>query len=219
MNVGLDHFFDERKLQLARLHRNQTRHHRRHLDTDEPRFIAERRSRERVFRIALDRQTDVQTEVRDVRKRARRIDSLRRQYQKDIFHEVLREALSFLLRQRLVRRDDDAARGQLRQHFFAQAARLFLNERQHAFANHVELFGGRQFTRHRSDFLDGQHLLDARDAHHEKLVEVRSEDREELQLLQRGRRFVSRFFEHAPEEFQLAQITVENRPGKETVWL
>ncbi len=65
-------------------------------------FIAQRRSGERVFRIAFDRETDVETEVRDVRKRASRIDSLRSQHQEDVLHEVLGQAALLVFGKRFV---------------------------------------------------------------------------------------------------------------------
>jgi hypothetical protein len=33
-----------------------------------------------------------------------------------------------------------------------------------------------------------------------------------------GRSLISCFFDHAPEEFQLAQIPVEYRPGEKAFW-
>jgi hypothetical protein len=49
----------------------------------------------------------------------------------------------------------------------------------------------------------------ARDPDHEELVEVRAEDREELDALQQRVGRILRFFQHALLEFQQAELAVD----------
>ena len=60
---GHYHLFNEGKLRLVFVHRDQARHHGRHFYSYKPHLVSERRARECVFRIALDCQTDVETEI------------------------------------------------------------------------------------------------------------------------------------------------------------
>ena len=53
------------------------------------------------------------------------------------------------------------------------------------------------------------------DALHVELIEVRSEDREELEALEQGRTIVERFAEHPSIEFEPAQVTVDPRFTKQ----
>src|SRR6185369_8797589 len=63
VNVRLDHLFDESKFRLTFFDRDQSRHDRRHLDSDKPDLVSEWQPGERVFGIALNRETDIQTQV------------------------------------------------------------------------------------------------------------------------------------------------------------
>ena len=56
-------------------------------------------------------------------------------------------------------------------------------------------------------------VLEAGDAHHEELVEVRRGDRRELEALEQRRRGVGGFFEHALVEREPRQLAVEEQLG------
>ena len=110
--------------------RNQSRNNGRHFYAHESGFIAQRRSGECVFRVTLDGETDVETEIRDVRKRTCRIDSLRRQHQEDVLHEVLRTGCASRL-QKAIRNGamTTPLRLELRKHFVTQTTGLLFDER------------------------------------------------------------------------------------------
>jgi hypothetical protein len=58
-------------------------------------------------------------------------------------------------------------------------------------------------------------FAEARDADHEKLVEIRSEDRQKLHALQERIGLVLGFFQHAGIEFEPAQLAVDEMLGQE----
>src|ERR1051325_3856318 len=98
MDVCLDHLFHEGKLQLPWSDRNKPRHYGRNFYSYKPCLISEWYSGESILGIRLNSQTDVQTKVRNVKKRTSRIHSLRSQHQKNILHEVLGEAAFLIVR-------------------------------------------------------------------------------------------------------------------------
>src|SRR5574338_9374 len=160
MDICLNHLFGQRKLQLILVDRNQARHNRRHFYADKSHLIADWCSSQCVFRITLNRETDVQTQVRDIRKRTRWIDGLRSQHEKDVLLEILSETALFVFGKGYIGGDDNTVRFELREHFVSQTTRVLVDERKHELANHRELFHGRGFTGHWSDILNAEHFLD-----------------------------------------------------------
>ena len=80
-------------------------------------------------------------------------------------------------------------------------------------ANPRQLFDGGQAIRRRARRLRLQLLVQARDANHEKLVQIRAEDGQELQPLEHWPGAIARLIEHALVERKPAELAVEVKLG------
>ncbi len=183
----------------ARVHGDEPRQQRRHLDPGEVLLARGRVGHD-------DRQ--VERQPRDVRERVRRVDGERREHREDLLAEELVQAL-LLARLELVPVDErDALRGERGLHVVGEHARVPRHEVVRALADRVEHLAGRQ-ARRRGDRDARRHAaLEARDAHHEELVQVGREDREEPDALQERLARVLRELEHALVECEPAQLAV-----------
>ncbi len=95
----------------------------------------------------------------------------------------------------------------------APEARLRCREREHALADLAEglLRGAAVRCAHRRSRDDL--VLEARDPHHEELVEDRRDDPAELDALEQRLGRVGGEVEHAPDQVELGQLAVQERRG------
>ena len=82
-------------------------------------------------------------------------------------------------------------------------------------ADRREGFRGSPAVRRQLDHSGADLLHQAGDAHHEELVEVRAEDREELDPFQKRVLLVPCLVEHTALELQQAQLAVDEQRGKQ----
>ena len=150
-----------------------------------------------------------QRQVRDERERVRRVEGQGRQDREHHVLEVGRELLAPLGLDLVPLEDPHARFGQARPEVFGEGPD---RERRVPFddlADHPELLvrGQPVGAAFRDRGLDL--LVQPRDPDHEELVEVRVEDREELDPLEQRPARVERFLEHAPVEGQPRDLPVE----------
>ena len=86
---------------------------------------------------------------------------------------------------------------------------LLVGERVHPFANGPQLFRRGQPVRVGTRLPFGQQQLQAADAHHRELVQVRRRDREELEPFEQRDRRIAGLIQHPLIELQPTQFTIE----------
>ena len=159
-----------------------------------------------------DSQGQVQTQVRDMRKRASRVEGQRRQHRKDSLLEVLGGAPELGLAQIGVVEHEDVF-GRQRGHQLVEALAGLVQHALQFAANGDQLSPRTHAVRadlHRA----GLHLSrKAGDPDHEKFVEVGAKNGEELHALQQRIAFVFGLLEYAPLEGQQAQFTIDVQLG------
>jgi hypothetical protein len=159
----------------------------------------------------LDRQR--QRQVRDVRERVPRIHRQRREDREHLRLEELVDRHPLRRRQLGHPGDRDAVLGERRQQDLLQAAIAARQQRAHARVDRVELLDGGQSV----GLILLRSLRDLapqpRHPDHVELVQVRTEDREELHPLQQRRPLVERLVQDAGVEGEPAQLAVDEERG------
>ena len=156
-----------------------------------------------------DADREVQRQPRDVRERVRRVDGERHQHREDLALEVLGHAGALVVLELVPRDDLDAGIRQRRAHLRCPRVRVTQLKRvrigrdvgEHLLRRAADVRGNGE---PRDDA-----ALQARDAHHEELVEVAREDRQEVGALKHRQRGILGELEHALVESQPAQFAVE----------
>ena len=174
--------------------------HRRHL---EPRELLAARPG------VADADREVEREARDVRERVRGVDGERHQHREDLRLEVLGEPGALVVLELVPRDDLDAGLGQRRAHLRGPGVRVPQLQRVRVGGDVGEHLLRRAADVRRNGEPGDDAALEARDAHHEELVEVAREDREEVRPLEHGKRRILGEFEHALVEREPAQLAVE----------
>ena len=172
----------------------------RHLDAGEP----------LLGRVRVDGEhAEGEREPGDVRERLPGADRERRQHRVDVAREHRLEPLQLLRRALLDRHDLDALGGERRPQLALPELRLPSGQLRDACLDAGERLRG-------GHAVGGAHgepcrllVHQACHAHHEELVEVRREDRAELDALEQRLRLVAREVEHARVELDPRQLAVE----------
>ena len=87
---------------------------------------------------------------------------------------------------------------------------LLFGQLVNSFGDRGERLGWRQAVRvPRSGPIVTNQALEPRDPHHEKLIEVRAEDRQKLDPLEQRHAFVLGFFKHAAIELEPGQFAID----------
>src|SRR6185503_15970368 len=120
-------------------------------------------------------------------------------------------AIAMLVGEARVAEQMDALGGELRQKLVPQARLGLLVELAHAAPNRRQLLGGARAVGRRLHDLRAQLLLQPRDAHHEKLVQVRAEDGEKFHALEQRVTWIARLFEHAALKLERAELAVHEQ--------
>ena len=152
---------------------------------------------------------EVEGEARDVGERMRRVDRERHEHREDLPREVAAQVLALALAELRPRHDPDAGLGEGRLHELLVDDRvplLQLVRLPRDVAQHVERCAT-DIRRHGESGDDA--ALQAGDPHHEELVEVRGEDREEVRSLEHRDAWILGELEHALVEGEPAQLAVE----------
>ena len=180
---------------------DEAREHRRHLEARE--LLAAGLG-------VADADREVEREARDVGERVRGVDRERHQHREDLGLEVLVDTRSRSSSSSCVPGDDlDAGIRQRGPHLRGPGIRVPQLQRVRVGGDVGEhlLRGAADVRRHGEPGDDA--ALEAGDAHHEELVEVAREDREEVRPLEQGQGRILGEFEHALVEGEPAQLAVE----------
>src|SRR5260221_9641840 len=144
-------------------------------------------------------------------KRMSRINRQRCQYWKQDTTEIRLKKLGLFLGN--FRRPDDAHafRHKPRLEIIQEAIVLLLYQTMHTFGNRGQGFHWRQSVRSRNLIAILDSSLESRDAHHEKFIKIRAENRQEFDALKQRHLWVKGFFQHALIEFEPRKFTIEKR--------
>src|SRR5437762_2329183 len=113
--------------------------------------------------------------------------------------------------QPLVRDDPNAGAFEFRQQLISQTVHLPIDERSQLLRYLDQLFGRREAVGREDRHLCLYLLLESRNADHEKLVEVSSEDRQKFYPLQKRTAVIERFIQHTAVELNPAQFIIEEQ--------
>ena len=142
-----------------------------------------------------------------------RVDRERRHHREERPAEVLIQDLG-LLGGHLLRTDDpDALGDEARLDVRQEAPVLLLDERVHALGDGRQGLGRRQPVGGGALVADPDPLLEVGHPDHEELVQVRAEDRQELDALQEGHGRVLGLLQHPPVELEPRQLAVDHALG------
>ena len=210
--VRLDEMFEEEEVRRAasfRRHRHEPRQRRGHLDAREARAAV-------LLLGKLDGERE--REVRNEREGVGRVERERRQHRKDHALEVSRQLLAPLGLDRVPGQDAHALLGELGENVLGQGLRGEVQVAAHDLADRPELFDGGEPVRALLGHGRLELVVEARDADHEELVQVRMEDAEEFQPLQERPVRVEGLLEYPPVEGEPGDFPVEvERPVLEPV--
>ena len=142
-----------------------------------------------------------------------RIDGEGGQHREEAIDEVAVEPAPFVLPEPVGREDCDARIGQLRPEF-EPALLLLGHERVGALVDGADLCNGAQAVLGRFEDARLDLAVQAGDADHVELIEVRSRDREEAQALEHGVVEVLGLFHHPLVEGEPAQLSVDELVGR-----
>ena len=161
---------------------------------------------------ALEQQREIEAERRQQRERPRHVDRQRRQHRQHARRG--RTSPARRAAHRLELRDGERCRmpccGERRQQLVVdQADRATRPTHARVRADRGQLLARRQAREIRRRVALFDRALEAGDAHHEELVEIRRGDRRELDPLEQRRRRVGRFLEHALVEREPRQLAVD----------
>ena len=138
----------------------------------------------------------------------RRVDGQGRQHGKDLLQEIVAEPVD-ILRAQVLRGDHrDAGLGE----FNLQApphGLLLVDETRALPGDFEQLLGGRAPIEALLGHAVGHLSLEARQAHHEELIEVARRYREEAQPFQHGMAEIARLGEHAPVEGEPGEFAIQ----------
>jgi len=109
-----------------------------------------------------------------------RIDGLRCEHRKNIFHEISAQHAPLAIRERAVWAYDDAVVAQLDQNLFIEATNLLGDHRPQEFVDLFELGYRREAVEGQLGYAFVDLFFQPRHSNHEKLVEVGREYRKEL---------------------------------------
>ena len=181
---------------------------------DEPLMVAGNLHHRHVFqRLAilgqLQLDDQVQRFVEQLGKRMRGINRQRREHGAQLRAVKIFQPVQVRLLQVGKVQEADAVLGKRRFEFVLPAAVLADHHAADALRHGLENLGGRAAVHRALGRVAFDLLLEAGDAHLEKLVEVRAADAEEFQAFEQGIRRIQRLVEDALVEFQPAQLAVE----------
>ena len=176
---------------------DEPRQQRRHLDAGEV-LLARQRVRDD------DRQ--VERQPRDVRERVRRVHRQRREHGEDLLAEELVQALLLADLELVPVHDRDALGVERGLHVGAEHLRVPRHQSVRALADRLQHLPRAHARRRGDGDTRGDAALQARHPHHEELVQVGREDREEPGALQQRQRRVLRQLQHPLVERQPAQL-------------
>ncbi len=179
--------------------RQQTRQRRRHLDAREKRL---------PFRIP-HHQGQIQAEIRDVGEGTARVDPQWGEDRKDLCLEVGAQPIAISISKISIAKNLDAGGVQQRLQFFIEDPTLLLHHGEHDGAKLFELLGGGHAVRRQVDHAGLDLILQARDTDHEELVEIRAEDRQELDALEERMAGILHLLQHPAIELDPAQLPIE----------
>ena len=143
----------------------------------------------------------------------RRVDGERRQNREDVLEKMALEPIALDRRELGAPQDDDALLGHAGAQF-TQALLLIARERRDLDADLLELLGRVQPVLRAQLDLGVKLLAQARDAHHEELVEIIRRDREEAELLEERMVAVRGLLHDAPVEAQPGQLAIDETLGR-----
>ncbi len=184
-------------------HRNQLRQRIGNLD-----------SRKMLFAFAgAQHDGEIQTQVRDVRKRASWVEGKRRQRGKNCLLEIGIHRGALLFRQIGIVLDVDARSVQGRHKLLGPAVMGAAEQAYDGGADGAQLFRRRHAIGTRLAHAFFNLPLQPGHAHHEELVNVGADEGQEHQPLQHRIAAVLRFFQHPPLEVHQAQLAVDVERG------
>ena len=157
----------------------------------------------------LDGDRQVQAQPADEGERVRRVDGQRREDREHLLVEVRRQPRAFVVVELRPRHHDDALVGERGAHRLHEHLGVPAGDLLGALADAAQLLARRQPVGRANRQSHLVAALEAGDAHHVELVEIRREDRQELGPLQQRQRRVGGQREHAGVEVQPAQFAVE----------
>ncbi len=160
----------------------------------------------------VQRDHQVEREVGDERERVRGIDGLGRDQREDVLEVVLAQVGAVLARQVVVAGDDDVVLAQLLDETRHQVVHALL-ERAHDLIRLADLLPGGATVHGQLGHARALLLLEAADALHEELVEIRRRDGQELDALEQRRAPVLTLVQDAPVEVQPGELAVEIELG------
>ena len=182
---------------------NQAGQRGRHLDQAELRL--------RRARSLLEDDRDVDALVADVRKWMSRIDCDRREHREDVLFEMLVERGLLLLLELVGSEQRESRCAKLLPQALVPDAVVLVDELVGALGDRGELLIRGLAVRRNLVDLAGELRLEPRDAHHEELVEVRSENRRKLQPLVERNPVVGRLGEDARVELEPGKLPVDEQ--------
>jgi hypothetical protein len=196
---------DEASLAVVGLQRVEPRKHGRHLEAGELLLLTAR---------VVDAHGDVEGEARDVGERVHRVDGERHQHGEDLLVEEVAELDALGIGELVPADDVDALVGELWAHAVVEDRRVPLLQLVGLGADGVEGHLRRDASGGRDGEAGRDTALEAGDAHHEELVEVRGEDREEVRPLEERRRGVLAELEHTLVEGEPAELAVDEAASR-----
>ena len=207
VEIKLDHVFERDEANLAPFALGQA---------DEAFHLAgdAHKRRYQTPRAALDQlQRQAETEVGNERERMGRVDRKRRQHRKEAIDEVAVEPLPLVILEPLGRHDGNARVGELG---YQRNPTLLLlhHEPVGALVDGANLRCGAQAVLRGFDDARLDLTMQAGDADHVELVEVRCRDREKAQALQRRVVEVLGLLHHPRVEVKPAQLTIDELVGR-----
>ncbi len=160
---------------------------------------------------AREHHAHVDALVAHVRERVHRVDRDRREHRKDVLVEMGIERRQVFGGQLLGLNQCDACCAQPRTHFVRPDSVALRDQLVCALADGRELLHRRHAIRRNFLDLAGELRLQPRDPHHEELVQVAGEDRQELQALEQRHSLVARFRDHARVELEPGKLAIDEQ--------
>src|SRR5688572_937193 len=156
-----------------------------------------------------DNNREVQTQVRDVRKRMSWIERQGSQDRVDHLFEIFIHFLCLRFREFMIIHEMDSRLVQLREDFLIETLQCSSIQFERQFPRRSQHLRRGQAVW--EDFHDmGFHLLaDAGNAHHEELIHIRAENGKEFQALKQGIAIIQRLLENAPLKFKQTELSID----------
>ena len=150
-------------------------------------------------------------EVADVRERVPRVDGERRQHGIHLRIEVRVDPQTLLVIELVDCDESHTNAPQQREQHLVQQLSLPSDQRAHPLVDQFELFGRRESVSRGLEHAGRELPPQASDADHVELVEIRREDREELEPLEQRRALVLRLVKHSRIELEPAELAIQER--------